>query len=97
MPEVTMAYSNNARISSRFYDVLIEFKTRHSTGSIESELWVYMSPQHAKAFSEALSKQIEKYEDTYGKIKIPTEQEMKELVEQGKVHLIDLEGEKQDG
>ena len=69
------AYSNHTGVMTTPYDFKLIF------GSIEvatdSELTILehgsvtISPQHAKAFCKNMFESIEKYESSYGEIKVP--------------------------
>lgn len=73
-------YINNVSINSTYFDFLFSFRvssiTEEGDGTVvntEELLKVVMSPQHAKAFVQALDRQIKIYEGNFGELQVPKE------------------------
>ena len=69
-------YSNLAMISHTQSEVIIDF-ARVLPGLPKGKVYarIVMTPQHAKMLENALADNLKKFEDRYGKIRIPTEGE----------------------
>ena len=70
--QYTQIYANNVMMTATNWDFLLEFgRIVESTPLLtrsEALIGVYMSPQHAKAFSKALVENIANYEKVFGEI-----------------------------
>jgi hypothetical protein len=75
-------YSNNAQFTMSPWDVVFVFGENQSVKDnillVEQKMRVVMSPQHAKIFSQVLSDQVSKYEQTFGPIPVPVQPPMTE-------------------
>lgn len=67
--KVEAIYSNNVNIKISTYDVIMTFALANSDEIVALNR-IYMSPQHAKAFSVLLSQNVEAYERAFGIINI---------------------------
>lgn len=69
-------YANVAQIELGFYDIRISFgEKKKRVPEITDEdidVRVIMSPQHAKEFANLLIRNIKQYEEIFGEIKIPS-------------------------
>lgn len=70
--EAPTFYANNLLLQSTVWDVRLGFgmlsETTEDTITVRSVVNIMLSPQHAKAVSDILRKQIEHYEANYGRI-----------------------------
>ena len=69
-------YSNALTITPTPFDFQIKFATQtinpgKHEAAIKELCTVFLSPQHAKVFSQLLQRQIAKYEEENGEISIP--------------------------
>jgi hypothetical protein len=66
-------YANHTGISVSPWDITLRFGRilPGQSPSIEEGLFVYMSPQHAKAFLLLMQEQVGVYESTYGPLTLP--------------------------
>jgi hypothetical protein len=70
-------YANNVRISSNVFDIRFIFglfvENTEDLVTIEPQVVLHMSPQHAKSVAELLNRQLAEYEEKYGAIpEVPT-------------------------
>lgn len=70
-------YSNNVQFTISPWDVVFMFGENQGVKDnqillVEQTVRVVMSPQHAKVFSQVLRDQINKFEEAFGTINIPT-------------------------
>jgi len=76
-PEYVTVYSNNAEIQLTPWDFRIRLghiqQATENLLEIEDVAAIYMSPPHMKAFVEAASQNLAKYESLFGPILDPTE------------------------
>ncbi|MFA5866496.1 MAG: DUF3467 domain-containing protein [Actinomycetota bacterium] len=73
MGSVEPVYSNMVNIIHGPFDFTVNFlQVSPPTGKVATR--VMMSPQHAKAFLNALADNIRKYENTHGEIKLAAPQ-----------------------
>jgi hypothetical protein len=68
-------YANNAGIAVSPWDFKFTFgvitEATKALLSVEQRVEVYMSPQHTKAFYDALKNNVEEYETSFGRIVDP--------------------------
>jgi hypothetical protein len=70
-------YANSAQIETGPWDFRITFGEATTSGDkviVEQSVAVAMSPQHAKAVSDLLAKNVRDYEKRIGEIKMPSEE-----------------------
>lgn len=69
-------YTNSIGIEASIFDVKLKIDYNTTSEKGETEKYnmceIAMSPQHAKAFSKALSNTIKEYENNFGEIKLST-------------------------
>lgn len=85
-----VVYSNSVNLSMQIFDLSMSFNVNHPNGQVDEKVQVFMSPQHAKLFSQILSENILKYEEVFGSIPTPpSEQDIVFLKEKGLVNVRD--------
>lgn len=68
------AYVNGVQINSGPWDFMVEFYLKVSSDQKEPPTLagrVRMSPQHALVFARLLQRQVDGYQQTFGKISLP--------------------------
>ena len=70
-------YANNVEMRWQLWDFLFSFGTINRTAPDKAEIvnfqGVFLSPQQAKSLANMLNKGIQKYEETFGEIKLPSD------------------------
>jgi hypothetical protein len=73
--DFTSVYSNSARITVNLWDFRMLFgELEEATPEllkVTEGVKVIMSPQHVKVFLKVLERNVRKYEETFGEIKLP--------------------------
>lgn len=72
--QIEAEYSNTVNIKHTTFDFVFDF-IQVFPPQAKLVARVVMSPQHTKAFLEALKENLAKYEAAYGKIVLPAKQE----------------------
>ncbi len=74
VPEYRENYANSVQVRANLMDFLLVFGTVNQTApdsvTIRNFQGVYVSPQQAKALSNALLQNIQQYESTFGEIRL---------------------------
>ena len=74
VPEYRENYANSVQVRANLMDFLLVFGTVNQTApdsvTIRNFQGVYVSPQQAKALSNALLQNIQQYENTFGEIRL---------------------------
>jgi hypothetical protein len=77
--EYSQFYANNAQLRMSNWDILIEFGKIEDISpeaiTVSVTTGVYMSIQHAKAFSAALAQNIASYESAFGTVALEPKQQ----------------------
>lgn len=76
-PEVKLGtYSNTVRISHTPFEFVLDFgrTVPEDTDVIRIVARIMMSPQHTKAFLQALEENVRRYEAQFGPINVPPRQ-----------------------
>lgn len=68
--EIQTYYSNHVEVVSSLFDFTLKFGVMGEDGNPSTNSQITMSPQHAKAFLNALNESISRYEETFGTIVI---------------------------
>lgn len=69
--EIEMYYANHVEIVGSLFDFALTFgQIIEGLDKPKINSRITMSPQHAKAFANALNSNIARYEETFGEIKI---------------------------
>ena len=66
--KIPYIYVNTTQIQSSNWDIRILFSERLPNDTVEPRAAIVLSPQHAKAFLEALVKNVAKFEVMFGSI-----------------------------
>jgi Protein of unknown function (DUF3467) len=75
--DAPILYVNTTRIASSFFDIQMHFGESIQTSSLEeltrARVIVVMTPEHARAFADLLTKTLDDYEVQFGKLRrLPT-------------------------
>jgi len=74
VPEYRENYANSVQVRANLMDFLLVFGTVNQTApdsvTIRNFQGVYVSPQQAKALSNALLQNVQQYESTFGEIRL---------------------------
>jgi len=75
--DAPILYVNTTRISSAFFDIQMHFGETIQTSNLEeitrARVIVVMTPEHAKALADLLTKTLDDYEVQFGKLRrLPT-------------------------
>lgn len=73
--ELEPVYANQAIINHKDDEFTFSFMHVYPQGQGTMKAVVTLTPRHAKRFLNALEENIEKYENSYGKISLPEENE----------------------
>lgn len=83
-------YTNNASLGIGAYDMVINFAHNTPDGVVQKKLRVTMSLQHGKKLAQALTEQIQLYEELYGTLNVEANPDaLKRLSDDGKISLKD--------
>lgn len=86
--KIEAKYSDFAIIAKNVLGFNLDFAQRIPGGKqVNIVARVAMSPQHAKLFSKILTKNVEKYEEEFGEIKIP--EGAKATKDGGMIHFVE--------
>ncbi|MFE7063721.1 DUF3467 domain-containing protein [Sutcliffiella sp. NPDC057660] len=81
-------YSNSVNIAMQLFDLRLQFTTQSPENIADNIVDIYMSPQHAKVFSQLLNEHIIKYEEAFGPIpNLPNEESLLKLQEKGVIQV----------
>ena len=72
-PNLPVYYANTSKVNSSFYDIRIVFaegmQATPTQAVVIDRVSIVMSPEHTKALVEVLTKTLETYEATFGKLR----------------------------